>query len=482
MIYPGMPKPRPPMPNDLAAEYEGVDLGDERRNVRLPRIAAAAASDPSASFRETAEDDAALEATYRLLNNPEVEAEDIWGPHQRQSLRRMSAHRRVIAVHDTTGFAFEGETARHGLGPLRKASGQQGFFLHATLMLSQDEHRTPLGIASFETYTRDGKPKGKQSHKAYRDDPFHEGRRWLEGVRGVQALVDDSVECVHVADRECDGYEFLAAIAEAGWSCVIRMCSDRATTEPIEGSQAHVSVRDALELAPYEFEREVHLSRRGKRATPSAAKYHPSRDSRMARIGVRGQTIELRRPTGAGTALPKQITIHAVQVQEIDPPEGQPPVEWTLLTTLPIGTRAELARIVDLYRSRWMIEEYFKALKTGCAIEKRQHESYHALRNALAIFLPIAWRMLTVRALAQLESNIPATTALTDTQLQVLAALAKRGLPESPTVSDAMWAIASLAGHHHRRTKPGWQTLGAAFEKLLFAETVWRAAREGAEM
>jgi hypothetical protein len=174
-----------------------------------------------------------------------------------------------------------------------------------------------------------------------------------------------------------------------------------------------------------------------------------------------------------------------VQVVEIAPPDGIAPVEWTLLTNLPISSSEEIARVVDVYRARWVIEEYFKALKTGCILEKRQNESLHALRNLIAVLLPIAWRLLVLRTLESAQPDAPATQALTPRMLAVLAvlavlaALANRPMPAQPSVADALWAIASLGGHHHRRTKPGWQVLGRGFEKLSFAESVWAAARAG---
>ena len=64
--------------------------------------------------------------------------------------------------------------------------------------------------------------------------------------------------------------------------------------------------------------------------------------------------------------------------------------------------------MVDAYRARWVIEELFKALKTGCQIEKRQMESYGALRIALALFLPIAVRLLALRDAARSEPDAPA--------------------------------------------------------------------------
>jgi hypothetical protein len=474
-------KRNPSPPTDLLPEYLDADLGDQRRSERLLKVAAAAARDPSVSLRQSAENDAGLEGTYRLLNNPAVDAEDIFGPHQRQSWRRAASHQSVLAVHDTTDLTFRGE-ARKDLGRLRKKNGSRGFFVHTSLLVAEDAPRTPLGVVRFETVVRGDEPQGKKSHRAYREDPFHEGRRWLEGVRDVQADVPSAVECVHVADREADSYELWSFAAEHDCKLVVRMCSDRATSERAGRTQAHVSVRETLAAREFVLEREVVLARRSVRRTPAAVKSHPPRETRPARLGIRAQPVELLRPTSASTALPSKLRLHAVQVSEIDAPQGQPAVEWTLLTTLEIASHAEIERVVDIYRTRWLIEEYFKALKTGCAIEKRQHETLHALRNVLALFLPVAWRMLALRTLARIDSTVSATAALTLTQLEVLLALSNKPLPPSPTVTDAMWAVASLAGHFHRRKRPGWQTLAYGFEKLLFAELVWRTAREQAKM
>ena len=109
------------------------------------------------------------------------------------------------------------------------------------------------------------------------------------------------------------------------------------------------------------------------------------------------------------------------------------PVEWTLLTSEPIGTVEEIEQVVDIYRARWTIEEYFKALKTGCAYEKRQLESSDSLLNALAIFIPIAWKLLQLRSLARSAPDAPADAVLTPLQLSVLRTTTKAKLSPQPT-------------------------------------------------
>jgi hypothetical protein len=146
-----------------------------------------------------------------------------------------------------------------------------------------------------------------------------------------------------------------------------------------------------------------------------------------------------------------------------------------LLTSLPIDTDEAIAFAVDCYRARWMIEEFFKALKTGCQFEKRQLESAHSLLNALAIFAPVAWRLLLLRHLARSDKRAPASSALTLQQLEVLTAVAKKPLPRRPSARDAMLAVATLGGHLKSNGDPGWLVLGRGMHDLLLLELGWRA-------
>src|SRR4029077_9790487 len=114
------------------------------------------------------------------------------------------------------------------------------------------------------------------------------------------------------------------------------------------------------------------------------------------------------------------LPVNVIHVLERKPPRGQPAVEWFLLTNLPIDSDDAIAFAVDCYRARWTIEEYFKALKTGCQFEKRQLESAHSLLNALAILAPVAWRLLLLRHFARAKEKVSAANALTGKQLEVL--------------------------------------------------------------
>jgi hypothetical protein len=185
--------------------------------------------------------------------------------------------------------------------------------------------------------------------------------------------------------------------------------------------------------------------------------------------------VVLKRTGDAPKANSSCLHVNVIHVFERKPPQGEPPVEWFLLTNLPVDTDEAIAFAVDCYRPRWMIEEFFKALKTGCQFEKRQLESAHSLLNALAILAPVAWRLLLLRHLARSEKRAPASSALTPQQLEVLMAVAKKPLPRRPSARDAMLAVAALGGHLKSNGDLGWLVLGRGMHDLLLLELGWRA-------
>jgi hypothetical protein len=192
---------------------------------------------------------------------------------------------------------------------------------------------------------------------------------------------------------------------------------------------------------------------------------------------MRARAITLRAPDSTRDRLSKQlkscVTINLVHIIEQDPPEGDDPIEWVLLTSLPIQNAEDIAFIVDAYQARWTIEDYFRALKSGCAIEQRQLESVKAMTNVLAISIPIAWLILRLRHLAQDEPDRPATNALPTPMLACLRVLyekrTRKKLPENPTCKELTWAIAALGGHITNNGPPGLIVLGRGLEDLIQA-------------
>jgi hypothetical protein len=436
-------------------EFAGVELGDVRRGRRLQQVAARLSEEPGKSFPQTFEA-AELEGFYRLLRNESVTWEAILEPHLAATCERASQIAECLAIHDTTEFSFKG---RDALGAT--SSSAKGFFGHFSLLVAMDAARTPLGVGSLQQYVRKGRKKTATRQEVV-DDPESEARRWYRSVEALEKRAAGKFSCIHVTDREGDIFEFLSKAVSLEARFVVRATYDRKIVEDDETTSLHEPL---LRLKPT-VARNISISLRGKGLTPTMDRSHPPRGAREAAIVMAATTVSIISPNELRTTS-HEIELNVVRVWEPKPPSGQAPVEWILYTTEPVDTPEQIERVVDIYRARWTIEEFFKALKTGCSIERRQLETFDTLTNAVAIFIPIAWRMLLARSVSRSTPDRPPTDVLTPVQIRILELKLKRPLGSA---KDALFAIARLGGHLPQNGDPGWQTIGRGFEELLLAE------------
>lgn len=463
----------------LPDEYAEAKLGDPRRVARACRIAEAAARKPGEALPKQAGGDAALEATYRFLNNEQVSADALLAAHASCTVARAAEAGVVLVIHDTSTFEFGGESLREGLGPVA-GPNTQGFLSHVSLCVTRDGQ--PLGVLGLYSWARPvGERRGKRSQRASQYDPDRESLRWADAVHATAELLHGHANAIHVMDREGDCAELFADLLEHGYRFVIRLAHDRRlqTGRDADGIE---KLFDAIAGAPVVLQREVPLSRRTNKArTSRQIKRFPAREVRDATLAVRAQTLTIFPGNGSVAHLPRALQLNFVEVREVDPPEGEEPVLWRLATTEPIATADDVGAIIDSYCRRWTIEEFFKALKTGCHFEKLQLESGAALMRALAIYASVAWRLLVIRWMDRNLPDAPATAVLSATQLLVLRAVMqerKRPLPAEPNAHDALMAIAALGGHLKRNGPPGWLLLGDGFRTLLVLEQGWLAAAQ----
>jgi hypothetical protein len=447
---------------DVRCEAGAVGFRDRRLGERSRSMTEAILRRPGASLPTAMGSEAAREGAYRFLSNRRVTLGRVLATHIEATAARARAARKVFLVSDTTEFKFS--TERDGLGML-SSTRRNGFLGHFTLAVSADGRRTPLGMLGVETLTRPQR-KAKRDHFARKKDPTRESLRWYRCADQANRQVED-VEAIHVMDREADIFELLAGLTGDKRRFIIRSGQDRSVEDG--------RLVSTVAAASMQFSREVKLSARQPAKGPESRRTHPERRGRLAQLAVSTTRVALRKATSAcDPELPESISVNVVRVWEPNPPVGQEPVEWRLFTTEPIETREEIEAIVDGYRARWLIEEYFKALKTGCNFESSQLESLHSLENLLGIYVPVAWQLLLLRSLTRDQPEKPATTVLTTTQIAVLR-LIKPGasLPSQPTVAQIAEALALLGAHIKSNGPPGWQVLGRGFEELRRAELLY---------
>jgi hypothetical protein len=468
------------LPNDAIQRvkdaFEAVELGDPRRDRRVVQAVGKLAARPGASLPDAMGSEAELEGLYRLANNSYVTFDALFDVQAAACAERCRETKLVLVIHDTTTASFA-HADPDEVGHL--PTGAAGFQLHVSLAVDADQWRRPLGVLSAEPGFR-AKRSGRGSRKRKVSGgetakwKHRESERWWRGVEQSAARLVD-VPHLHVADREGDSYSLLGQMMQAKLRFVVRNNHDRRARDPAAPEDDWSTLRVLIDSASGILERDVQLSGRKGSSRPRDQTSHRARDRRVARLRFSAQSVELRRPRYLKD-LPESITVNVVHVEEIDPPDGEDGVEWTLFTTEPIDTAEQVAEIVDIYRTRWLIEEFNKALKTGCLYEQRQFESRHALLVLLAMSLPIASELLWLRSRARTEPNAPATDVLTQTQVEVLREVATRKLSKTPTVSEALLAIAALGGHQRNNGEPGWLVLHRGLRKLHAYEVGWRAA------
>ena len=171
---------------------------------------------------------------------------------------------------------------------------------------------------------------------------------------------------------------------------------------------------------------------------------------REALLQMSFREVHVQPPRNGACLRQTEICAWIVRVWEPQPPEGQEPLEWILLTTLPITCINEAWEVVQWYGWRWLLEDFHKALKTGCRMEQRNLQSMQAQWKLLALLTPIALRLLVIRHTAQEAEETPATDVMSQEAIQVLIFLDKRH--RSITTAKEVWhAIARLGGYLDRK-------------------------------
>lgn len=445
--------------------FSRADLGDARLVRRAVGLAQALAETPERSLPKVWANAGELQAGYDFLRSPRTDFTDLMEPVQQFAREQALAEQSVLVLHDTTDVACPAAEPEE-VGVLG-TSGEPGFYVHHALCVSA-QGRRPLGVLWSQVWGRPQRAireRRKMSGSALSKIEERESDRWLEGVSEAQLWTEGCEHVVHVMDREGDSFRLFQHMQELGADFVVRLRHDRAL---VEGR-----LSDALAQAPLKLTRLVPVGTRQAKNIPRVA--YQGRAARKAQLIVRSTTVEIKVPNYLGKKT-EPIELNVVQALEENPPEGCAPIRWVLATTLPTRTRADVERVIDIYRARWTIEEFHKALKTGCMFEKRKLESFNSITTLLAFCYPVACELLRVRCRAR-EAGLPAADVLGKSLLDCLRAHPKaRPLSATPTAQEALQVIAAMGGHQKHNGPPGWETIAAGYMRLLDFERGWLAA------
>ena len=471
------------MPESIDHEFRGADLGDARRNRRLRRVAARMAEAPAASISAACGGWAEAMAAYRLLHAPEVTPGALLAPHQRALLARAATVPCVLVIQDTTELDFSHMKTMEGCGPLNEEA-RRGFFMHSLYV--QSEAGLPLGVLDTAIVARRDEDFRQAAARKHLPIEQKESFRWVQGYLRTQEAARQLPGCevFSISDREGDIYELFEAWAQAGadggprahW--IIRANQDRA----LEGLavEAPQKLFAALAAAPELGTMEFRVSARRQKKKIKGHTVQVARSARRVRQRLRAMAITPRAPFRRGGKLPA-VSFWAVLAEEIDPPEGEEPLRWLLLTSAEVTTPEAARRLVALYLRRWDIEVFHRVLKTGCRVEALQLKDHQAVLNCLVLYAIIAWRILYLTHLGRQCPELPCGTVFEEAEWKaactVAAAGKKRGPLREPTLGEFIALVAKFGGHLGRRSDkpPGAQAIWQGLLRVRDFACAWEA-------
>ncbi len=426
-------------------EFEDVRLGRRFRNL-LGQIGGAVGE----SIPLACQDWANAKAAYRFFSNARVNEQDILAGHLQATHERFAASQGpVLVLHDTTEFSFQRErpdligvtynvnSGRDKAGRIRSHT-VCGILMHSSLAVTTEG--LPLGLAAVKFWTRK-KFKGiaalkKKVNLTRIPIEKKESVRWLDNLRQSTQTLGDPVRCVHIGDRESDIYELFCTAREVGTHFLVRTCVDR-----LAGDGNH-TVADDMKKAKVRGRHCIEV--RDTTGNPG-----------VAVLEIKYEKLHLLPPIGKQKRYPP-LELTVIHAQERSKPKHRKPIDWKLITDLPVRSLKDAVGKLQWYALRWKIELFHKILKSGCKAEESKLRTAERLVNLISIFCIVSWRVFWLTMLNRAAPDAPPKLALTVTEIRLLDHLVpdKREPPDRKSVSRYIIKIARLGGYLARANDP----------------------------
>jgi hypothetical protein len=442
-------------------EMAGVAVWDQRCRGSLERICEQVGARPEESF-SAACGPGLRQAGSRIFGAEQMNVEKMLAGHVEQTAQRCQAHAEVIVAQDTTDVNYTTHKGATGLGPINGNADSRGLLLHTALALTTEG--VPLGILSQGSWARDPATFGTAAQRRTRPVAEKESQKWLMGLQRVAAALPDGPRVVLVQDREADVFAFLAAPRPARIALIVRVCQPRRVAVEAGAAGGPRHVFEAARQAPVLGQLRVQVPRK------------PGQPEREAVLELAARAVRVKAPRRRSADVPAgSLALWVVRATELAPPAGCKPIEWILLTTLTIDSVAAACRCVHDYALRWRVERFHYTLKQGCTVERLQFAEAHTLKNALALYSIVAWRVLWLTYTAREQPQAPAMELLPPLELQVLEQATQAPVA---TAREAIRAIAQLGGFptNPSAKDPGVKVLWRGLRRLEAMVEGWLLA------
>jgi hypothetical protein len=457
-------------PREWAVEhFGGAELGDVRRVDRAITIGEAMAASPGAGLPQMFAHPYDLKAAYTFFRHPEATPDNLQAGHRERVLCEMEQPGRYLMIEDTSEVLCTETGEIIGLGPVGASKEAQiGFHLHSVLAVrwpSEPDTAPPrrpaveiLGLADQQFHVRQARSEEVKPHASLRRalpaDEL-ESSLWEKASRRLGPAPDrEDVVWIKVGDRGADIFDHLDECQKQNQRFIIRARQDRVllTEDGKRAGKLFETVRATASCGELELDL---------RARPGQA-------ARQAHLQVSITPLILRAPqvAGQGPGARPPIVCTAVRIWEPNPPAGVEALEWILLTDLEVTNFEQACEVGQMYSTRWLEEEFHKAIKTGMDAEGTQLKTAAAWFAVVAMKSVAALRLIEMRERMRLTPEAPAeSSGLSELELEVLRARSGKTLT---TVAEVALAIGRLGGHLNRKRDglPGWITLWRGWQIL----------------
>lgn len=437
--------------------FGGCDLGDKRRERRVIELAEQMSANPSASLPSQLPQWSDLKGAYRLFDCEQATLPSLAGPHWRLTRQLAWQRKRVLVIGDTTELDFGRMRTISGIGPTGNGTGQ-GFLLHNALMVDADNEEI-LGLGGQTIHLRTPKRQGaKKENASQRLKRDRESEVWGTVIDEVGPPAP-GVQYVHVFDRGGDCFEVYCRLLGQQGDWVIR--AGKLDRWVLAGPDDQLlKLKEYLPQMKTLGHYELQLRAR------------PKQKARTATLVVRIGQVKIPQPKHASPWVKQlgqePISMNVIEVMERNPPPGVEPIRWVLLTSLPVERWEQVWEAIGFYEQRWLIEEYHKALKTGCNCQSHQLKTKGRLEALVGLTSVVAIRLLQLKSFARTHPEKKARSVVPSVWLRMLKLAGKLSNVSDLTVGQFYREVAKLGGFLARKGdgEPGWITIWRGWEKL----------------
>jgi len=449
------------------AMFGHAELADARRTARLVTTFDQLCRHPGGSLPDKLSSPADLKALYRLCDCEQVTHQALLTALRSYTLLRIAQHAGpVLVLHDATELDYSSlASLAEQLGQIGEGHGR-GYICHNVLAVDAVTGEV-LGLLDQILHCRDEVPDD-ETLAEHRDRETRESLLWVHGTSHLPG----TAQLIDVADQGAGTFEFLEHECQSGRRFVIRDGKVRKVYAGHRraGRQQYLRqyVRGLPELGRFSMDVQPQKGRKARH---------------QAEFILRGGAVLVLPPHAKyGHHGNEALPLYVVCVQELQPPRGEKPIEWILLTNEPVLTVQDAERVVGWYERRWIVEEYHKGMKTGCQIEDLQFTAVERLEPAIALLSAVALMLLNLRDVSRRADahTRRATTVVTAEYVEVLSLWRHGKICSHWPIHDFFFALARLGGHQNRKRdhRPGWLVLWRGWSKLQLMLGGYLAAQQ----